>query len=354
MTHLLTLLGVLLTAALISAVPAGGEPAPRQGQRLRYGETQQGYLSSSGAAQAWQFTGRAGDLVLIDMRPADASGLDTMLTLLDPAGGTLASDDDSGEGTNARIGPLLLRADGNYTVLADRYTGAGSYLLSLRDLNTAPELAPGKPVVGAVSAAHPSEYFLIGALARQHDTMLRLSVRDDDPAGDPFLTVHGPDGPLASTESGASASTLDPLVLERSSPYVVIVSWNGETPGGRYQLLLERSQITLMVPGEPLTGTLSAQDAIRRHYFYGGVDSAATLTLTAVEAIAPALTVASLDGATTLFTGEGVGTRSLQVTVAISTAGVYVVEIRAGARSGEARAYTLTLEQPGAEPLSGG
>ncbi len=354
MTRLLTLLGVLLTAALISVVPASAEPAPRQGQRLRYGETQQGYLSSSSAAQAWQFTGRAGDLALLDMRPADASGLDTMLTLLDPASGTLASDDDSGEGTNARIGPLLLRADGEYTVLADRYTGAGSYLLSLRDLNTAPELAPGKPVVGAVSAAHPSEYFLIGALARQHQTMLRLSVRDDDPAGGPFLTAYGPDGPLASTESAAGASTLDPIVLEGSGPYVIIVSWNGETPGGAYELLLERSQIALMAPGEPVAGLLTAPDSAQRHYFYAEADSAVTLTLTAKETFAPALSVSSLDGATALFTNEGAGTRSLSVTLAIPTTGVYQVEVRDGAQSGETGAYTLLLEQPEQPPPNAG
>jgi hypothetical protein len=345
MARLLILPGVLLATALISLAPAEAGPAARQSQRLRYGETQQGYLSSSGAAQTWHFTGRAGDLVLVDMRPGDASGLDTLLTLLDPAGGTIASDDDSGEGTNARIGPLLLRADGEYTVLADRYDGAGSYLLSLRDLNTAPELAPGKPVVGAVGAGHPSEYFLVGALARQQESMLRLTVRDDDPAGDPFLTVYGPDGPLVSTESGAEAGSLDPIVLEGSGPYVIIVTWNGETPGGAYELLLELSPIALLAPGEAVSGLLTAQDSAQRHYFYAGAGSAATLTLTAGEAIAPALTVATLDGANTLFAGDGVGTRALRVTLAIGIGGVYVVEVRDGAQSGESGAYTLTLEQ---------
>jgi len=350
MARLRTLLLTLATIAIISTDLVSAGPAPRQEPRLRYGETQQGYLTSATSAQAWPFTGRAGDLVLIDMRPGDASDLDTMLTLLDPAGSTVASDDDSGEGTNARIGPLLLRADGEYTVLADRYDGAGPYLLSLRDLNTAPELAPGKPVAGAVSAEHPNDHFLIGGLARQQETMLRLSVRDDDPAGDPFLTVYGPDGPLASTESAAATGALDPIVIEGNNPYVVIVSWNGKTPGGSYELLLDRSQVMLMTPGQPAAGLLTADDSGQRHYFYAEEDSAATLTLTTEDAIAPALNVATLDGATTLFTSEGAGTRSLRVTLAIPTTGVYLVEVRDGARSGETGTYTLTLAQPGDQP----
>ena len=345
-----TLLLTLATVATLSTGPISAGLAPRQEARLRYGETQQGYLTSATSAQPWQFTGRAGDLVLIDMRPADASDLDTLLTLLDPAGGTLASDDDSGEGTNARIGPLLLRADGEYTVLADRYDGAGPYLLSLRDLNTAPELAPGKPVTGAVSAGHPNDHFLIGVLARQGETMLRLSVRDDDPAGDPFLTVYGPDGPLASTESAATTDALDPIVIEGDSPYVVIVSWNGKTPGGAYELVLDRSQVTLMAAGQPVAGLLTGDESGQRHYFYAEAGSTVTLTLTTEAAIAPALSVIMLDGATALFSSEGAGTRSLSVTLAIPTTGVYLVEVRNGAQSGQTGAYTLTLEQSGEQP----
>lgn len=350
MARLCTLLLTLATAAALSAGYVSAGPVPRQDQRLRYGETQQGYLTSAALAQAWQFTGRAGDLVLIDMRPGEGSDLDTMLTLLDPAGGTLASDDDSGEGTNARIGPLLLRASGEYTVLADRYKGGGSYLLSLRDLNTAPELAPGKPVTGTVRADHPNDHFLIGGLARQQETMLRLSIRDDDPTGDPFLTVYGPDGPLASTESAAETAALDPIVIEGDSPYVVIVSWNGKTPGGSYELLLDRSQVTLMTPGQPAAGLLTADEGGQRHYFYAEADSTATLTLTTEDAITPALSVATLDGTTALFTSEGAATRSLSVTLAVPTTGVYLVQVRDSAGLGETGAYTLTLEQPGEQP----
>lgn len=354
MARLRTLLLTLAIATALSAGYVSAGPAPRQEPRLRYGETQQGYLISATSAQPWQFTGRAGDLVLIDMRPGDASGLDTMLTLLDPAGATLASDDDGGEGTNARIGPLLLPADGEYTVLADRYKGAGTYVLSLRDLNTAPELAPGKPLAGTVHAGHPHDHFLIGALARQQETLLRLSVRDDDPAGDPLLTVYGQDGPLASTESAAVTGALDPIVIEGESPYVVIVSWNGKTPGGHYELLLERSQITLMAPGQPAAGLLTGDEGSQRHYFYAEAGSVVTLTLISEAAIAPALSVSTLDGATILFTSEGAGTRSLSVTLAIPATGVYLAEVRDGAQPGETGTYSLVLAQPGEEPASEG
>ena len=180
--------------------------------------------------------------------------------------------------------------------------------------------------------------------------MLRLSIRDDDPTGDPFLTVYGPDGPLASTESAAETAALDPIVIEGDSPYVVIVSWNGKTPGGSYELLLDRSQVTLMTPGQPAAGLLTADEGGQRHYFYAEADSTATLTLTTEDAIAPALSVATLDGTTALFTSEGAATRSLSVTLAVPTTGVYLVQVRDSAGLGETGAYTLTLEQPGEHP----
>lgn len=82
----------------------------------------------------WQFTGRAGDRVTIDLESPNEF-FDPYLTLIAPGGMTLIEDDDSGDGPlsyDARIQDFELPEDGVYTILVGRPFSTELYTLTLR------------------------------------------------------------------------------------------------------------------------------------------------------------------------------------------------------------------------------
>ena len=337
----LTKLLVALSCLVWALAPAPITTAQPE-QRLRYGETAQGALSDSAAGQVWRFSGNAGDQVLIDMRPVGDSELDTFLTLLDPQGNTLASDDDSGEGTNARLGILTLRESGDYTILADRYDGAGAYLLTLHNLALLPTLALDKPVIGVLDSEHPTDFFALSASGQSGPALLRLNVRDNDPAGDPILAIYGLRGPLISAED-SGGDTLDPLPLASESVAAVAVSWNGRTTGGAYELWLTASRVPLLTPGEATEITLGLGGGAR-YFFQAEEHTAVRLTAMAQGDVAPALSVSALDGSVTLFSSGGSGTRALTVTLEIPATGLYQVAVSNATEGAGMGTMTLELE----------
>lgn len=326
---------VLLVCQMFAAVlPAMAQ----QEARLRYGDTVSGYLGPAAAEQTWLFSGNADDWILLDMRASDEGGLDTFLTLLDPQGNTLTSDDDSGEGTNARLGPFRLPADGDYTILAGRYDGAGAYLLTLHNLALLPTLALDKPLIGALSREHPADFFALPPTEQVRGQLLRLTVHDSDPMGVPVLAFHGPQGlPVSTEETGRDA--LDPLALTAEGPYAVVISWNGQTSGEDYELWLTGSEVALLVPGktiEALTGST--------YFFQAEAGSTVRLSVTAAPEQAPALTITALGDDEALFSNSGGSTRALTVTLVAPATGFYRVDISDGAAGSLASAMTLLLE----------
>lgn len=82
----------------------------------------------------WQFTGRAGDRVTIDLESPNEF-FDPYLTLIAPNGMTLIEDDDSGDGPlsyDARIQDFELPEDGVYFILVGRPDSTELYTLTLR------------------------------------------------------------------------------------------------------------------------------------------------------------------------------------------------------------------------------
>ena len=91
---------------------------PRQGQAL------------AGGAQAWQFQGQAGERLVITANALDQA-FDPYLILYGPDGVEIASDDDGGEGLNARL-EITLPVSGLYTASVTSYDGSsGRYLIEI-------------------------------------------------------------------------------------------------------------------------------------------------------------------------------------------------------------------------------
>jgi hypothetical protein len=337
---ILRVFSLILCVVLGVATAADARPAAAQTSRIEYNETVHSNIAENANEERWEFSGHTGDLILIDMR-ADGSNLDSYLSLLDPFGSPLVSDDDGGEGLNARIGPYLLPSDGIYTILAGRYSGAGSYLLELKNLNTIPTITTGKPLAGVLDSSHTTDYFLLPAVAV--DTLWQLSVSDDQPNTEPYLALYGPSGLLTSTEYDGGNS-IDPVVALPDQTYVAVASWNSGSTGGPYQLDLNLSAVDLLNNGVPQTGTLSYDVLHQRHYFRGEAGQSVRLTASVEGDIALSLNVTTQDNYVTLFSNMGEAPRALTVTLDIAQSGVYMVEVWDGSYMGGSGSYTISFE----------
>ena len=334
------LLYIVLAVLLCQVSLAQAQPAT-----IRYNEVLTGTITESNTEQNWAFDGQEGDLVLIDMRADNPNALDTLLTLLDPNGSTLITDDDSGDHLNSRIGPFQLPASGQYTIVAARYNGSGDYELELRNLNTLPTLRTGKPVSGVVDSTHVSDYFLLRGEAGATNTLLRLDVTTDDQLAPPFIAFYGSSGLITSTEfEDVRGSRIEPVVALPDQSFVVAVSWNSSGSGGPYELALNFSELALLDENAPQTGTLDFETFSNRHYFQGEADQIVRITVTTEDTIAPALDVFSNDRQYFLFSSEGEYTREVTATIQLPADGLYGIEVRDGSYGSNEATYTITVD----------
>jgi hypothetical protein len=132
--------GVTLPAPVtMGAMPITGRiPDPGQVGRIEIGQNVQGRLETGDQqmndgtwADVWQFQGRAGQSVTIELRSDE---FDTYLQLLDAQGNRLAEDDDSLGDLNSRI-TFRLPATGSFQIVVNNFSEerrSGVYTLSLR------------------------------------------------------------------------------------------------------------------------------------------------------------------------------------------------------------------------------
>lgn len=108
-----------------------GVSAPQSVELSADGVTRlSGRLQDVFPSQRWEFSGRAGDVLTLTMT-GDTS-LDPALVLRQSDGELVAFNDDAADpelGVNAQITQVTLPADGEYSVEASRFEGAGEYSL---------------------------------------------------------------------------------------------------------------------------------------------------------------------------------------------------------------------------------
>lgn len=332
---------VLLLGSLFFA-PAGMAAPPAQDNALLpYDEIVRGRISEGASQERWTFFGQNGDLILLDMRALDPNFLDTHLTLIDPQGNTLASNDDGGQGLNSRIGPITLPAAGDYQVIAGRYSGIGDYTLELKNLTTLPEIKPGKPLGGTVTASQTTEYFLLAPT--NADALLKLTLTGDASGATPYMLLYGPTGLLGSTEFN-DMNQIDPVIPLDNAPLVIAVNWNPSSPGGDYELRIEESDLELLQPGTSQGGTLSVAETTGKHYFRATADQQIRLRISVDGSIVPGMQVLSIDMTNYLFMTEGGAASEVSAVLTVPGDNVYSVEIWDASFSGETGSYTLSLD----------
>ncbi|WKW12696.1 hypothetical protein Strain138_002003 [Pseudogemmatithrix spongiicola] len=379
LVSLMTLAAVGLAPAPLAAQASRTANAPAQGLRpIRLGQDVAGTLAATdpalsgrGPFHAYRFTARADKRYVITMTAPD---FDALVTVMREVGGLtdqIASDDDGGGGTDARL-RFRPPAAGSYIVVAQALSEDTRGAYTLRIEETDPPVAPkareigvGQSVQGTISnesAVDDEEgfpfdlYALSGSGQRvrivmrsgEFDTFLRLSKVTD--SGEEEVATDD-DG------AGGTDSRISVLLDGRYRVYARPLS---NSDRGGYTLSVEEAVPVAVVQrpiraGQTVEGELSSGDPELDEggYFHEYVIDAAAgdelrLTLRSGEfdsflrwgtKSGDAFTEISSDD-------DGGGELDSQLTVRVSTAGRYVIRV-SSLGSGSVGPYSLSVERVG-------
>ncbi len=224
--------------------PGRLEPGRRVVGRLEPGDDRR---ASGGLLDVWEFDGRAGQDVMIDMRSDD---FDTYLELHDPRGAVVAEDDDGGEDTDSFLAARLA-ASGRYRVVARSFGDnerTGAYDLTLT-AGTSPapgrggDIQDGEAVLGRLE---PGD-LLVGdstwvdvwtfRAGRDGPLVIEMASREFDT----YLIARDSDGQLLGTDDDGGDGTNSRLTIrvQAGRSYRIYANSYGREPvGGVYRVIV--------------------------------------------------------------------------------------------------------------------
>lgn len=240
-------------------------PAPTTGRwrPIAFGQTVTGELAETDNVDdeadrffdVWTFTGRTGQRVTIRMESEDFDAYLVLGRMRNDEFVTIATDDDGGEDTNARLSTVLAE-DGQYLIRATSYSEAtGAYTLRA-DERGARAPAPPRPIRAGqrmrselddddpVLEADGSFYELWSYRGRAGE---RLAIRMDSEAFDTYVTF----GRMQNDEfeeiarmddGGQGTNTLLELTLREDAEYLIRANSLRAERTGPYTLLVESSR----------------------------------------------------------------------------------------------------------------
>jgi hypothetical protein len=258
-TVLLLFLNAFNLGASLTTTPTGGA--------ITYGQTVSGQIVGFDYSDTWTFQGTGGDVVTLTMI-ATSGGLDSYLTLRDPSGFDLATDDDSYGNLNSQIASYTLPATGTYTIIASRYSGSsgsssGTYQLTMT-------LGGTGATPGAVTGGGPISYGqtvsgLIDSFDTSDEWTFQGNVGDVITVSmlgsgvDSYLILRDPQGIelITDDDSGGNLNSLiSGYTLPSSGTYTIVATRFGQATGGStgsYTLTLTFGTASV-TPGGPITG----------------------------------------------------------------------------------------------------
>jgi hypothetical protein len=293
---------VPLAAALVAPAEAQRTPTIPE---IRVGATVQGSVAASdpsftdsGPFKVYRFQARAGERYGADMR---SEHFDAFLSLVRPVGGiteVLRTDDDGGEGTDARL-RFRVPSTGTYYLVAQSLMedGAGPFSLSLQQLP-----APAQPVARPIAVGQTVRdqivdgdpivdedddwevlHHLYSVQGRAGQQLLVTMDSDDFDAYLAFGPLSG--GAVEVTDvdddGGEGTNARLRVTLPRDGTYGIQARTFGPGSTGAYTLAV-REHVTPPVTARPITagreasGALTAQDpdlengAYFQHWTYAG------------------------------------------------------------------------------------
>ena len=299
-----------LTAAFAAALAApstasgqGGSLLtllPTEGRSLTVGAEETGALSTADMRspedsylEAWELSGRAGQSVTIDLL---ADAFDPRLYVVGPGLPETLTDDDGGDGCNARLTITLLET-GAFTVVASSLGAreTGTYTIRVSDRPGAPpshgcgEVDPGAiealPTEGrvirlgsvvtgrlglgsqTVQDGRPAQAWQLEGRAGQ-----RVSIMLESDDFDSYLYLAGPglDGVETDDDGAGDLDSLIEITLPADGSYRVVAAALSSGSTGAYTLRVEEPLDLATLPtdgrtidlGQTIEGQLGSDDAV--------------------------------------------------------------------------------------------
>jgi hypothetical protein len=327
--------------------------------------------------QMWTLEGKAGQRIVIDLVSSD---FDAYLILRDADGRMMGSDDDSGEGQNARLHAVLPR-DGTYHVVATATgdSAKGAYTLTVAGWEVPAAAGPGQSAAIAVGETkdgvlEPGDE--VSADGPYQDRWLvtapagaRLSVDMRSSDLDSYLVVLSPDGRvLAGNDDGAGGRDAEvALRASGAGRYTVLATSFGDEPAtGAYQVTLqvdtgdfaEPGAAAVIAAGESREGRLEQGDARGAR----GLEDRWTFTaragqgvrLDAMSSAFDAYLVLLRNGAVLDSNDDGGEGQNARIVAVLPEAGTYTAVVSAYGRDGSGGRYALQLTALGGPPPAPG
>ena len=242
-------------ALALSEPPAGAgrveqiAPGQHVNGRLEPGDRPRG---GGGYEDLWEFNGRSGQDVMIEMHSGD---FDSYLELRDNDGTMVAENDDGGEGNDALI-LTRLPHDGRYRIVARSYgdrAATGMYELTLSQggdvarPGRAGEIHDGETAMGRLesgdSLVGDSTYADVFTFRAPRDGDVRIDLRSGD--FDAYLIVKSGSGNLLATDDDGGDGTNSRVNLSVHSGDVLRIyanSYGDDRATGMYRLSLHYVQ----------------------------------------------------------------------------------------------------------------
>jgi hypothetical protein len=248
----------------------------------------------------WRFEGEAGREISVQVEATGDSIFDPYVELYSPNGILLASDDDSGEGTDAFIRQVTLPETGTYYILISALSGSGDFTLTL---------APAKPPISMGTVRY--DQTVTGTLTDNDEHAWTLAMQSGDvlniavnratnaPNLDVKVALTDDEGTILASDDDGGGDT-NALIREYpllvSGTYTIVVSaFSGE---GAYTLSVSRVAATPIAIGETVRGEVSRNGAVL--WWFDGV-AGAHIDMNAISTVPDT----SLDLTLSLYNAEG-------------------------------------------------
>ena len=310
-------------------------------------------LGDGSSADLYEFTVTSQQVVTITMRSV---AMDAYMVLMDSSGLYLASDDDSGGGTDSQIVRTL--APGKYRAEAGTFVGqGGAYTLSLQATNpTVTTITAGQTVNGTLSSTSGRSGGCAGCYADLYQFTLTssqtLSVAMNSTVFDTYLRVLDGSGNMlaADDDSGGGTNSLVQRAFAAGTYRIEATSYSSGI-GGAYTLALSAvtAQVLPISVGQTLSGSLTASSGRSvgcsgcfADLYQFSVTSSQTLNIVLTSSAFDAfLRVLDSAGSTVATDDDGAGGSNARIYRTFA-AGTYRIEATSY-NSGKTGAYTLAL-----------
>lgn len=270
-------------------------------QSLDIESSTDGDLSAENPSEVYRFRGRAGDVIAITMTSTE---VDSYLRLGDAQGNELLNDDDSAAGLNARIGPVMLPADGDYVLVASTFdyvvsggseVEIGGFTVSIDRYDPVPMDYPGD-IEGDLNAETP---LIVYSFEGRKGDVISISMDSDDL--DSYLTI-APASDLADAaqrddDSGGNLDSLiTPYIVPGTGTYFVTAASYDADAEGEFEVQIDRLEPAPITVGDTVEAELSEQARVLLYRFEGQAGQVIDLVVDSAVEFDTTMTILGPDG----------------------------------------------------------